>query len=50
MSADAQRWLPLAPAAVVTLYWFIGLAVFTVHSAIWAFAMIASWRRAASRS
>src|SRR4029079_7789859 len=35
MSADAQRWLPLAPAAVVTLYWFIGLAVFTVHSAIW---------------
>ncbi len=35
MSAEAERWLPLAPAAVVTLYWFIGLVVFTVHSAIW---------------
>ena len=35
MSADAEHWLPLAPAAVVTLYWFIGLAVFAVHSAIW---------------
>jgi len=35
MSAGAEHWLPLAPAAVVTLYWFIGLAVFTVHSAIW---------------
>ena len=35
MSADAEHWLPLAPAAVVTLYWFIGLAVFTVHGAIW---------------
>jgi len=35
MTASAQRWLPLAPAAVVTLYFFVGLAVFAVRSAIW---------------
>jgi phosphatidylglycerophosphate synthase len=35
MSAAAERWLPLAPDAVVLLYWFVGLLVFTVHGAIW---------------
>jgi phosphatidylglycerophosphate synthase len=35
VSPDAQRWFPLAPAAVVTLYWMIGLVVFGVRSAIW---------------
>jgi hypothetical protein len=31
----ADRWLPLAPAAVVSLYFFIGLLVFSVRSMIW---------------
>lgn len=35
MSPEAERWLPLAPAAVVTLYWLIGFVVFSVRSAIW---------------
>jgi len=35
VSPNAQRWLPLAPAAVVSLYWVIGLVVFSVRSAIW---------------
>jgi phosphatidylglycerophosphate synthase len=30
-----HAWLPLAPAAVVSLYWLIGLLVFSVRSAIW---------------
>lgn len=35
MSPGMKAWLPLAPAAVVSLYWLIGLAVFSVKSAIW---------------
>jgi phosphatidylglycerophosphate synthase len=35
VSPTAQRWLPLAPAAVVSLYFFVGLFVFSVRSAIW---------------
>jgi phosphatidylglycerophosphate synthase len=35
VSAGAARWLPLAPAAVVTLYFVVGLIVFSVRSAIW---------------
>jgi len=35
VSPGAERWLPLAPAAVLSLYWLIGLAVFSVRSAIW---------------
>ena len=35
MSPSVRLWLPLAPAAVVTLYWFVGFAVFIVRSAIW---------------
>jgi len=35
VSASAQRWLPLAPAAVVSIYFFGGFALFAVRSAIW---------------
>jgi phosphatidylglycerophosphate synthase len=35
VNAAAERWLPLAPAAVVALYFFVGLIAFTVRSAIW---------------
>lgn len=35
MSPAAERWLPLVPAAVVCLYFFIGLIAFSVRSAIW---------------
>ena len=35
MSASAERWLPLVPAAVVALYFFFGLIAFSVRSAIW---------------
>jgi phosphatidylglycerophosphate synthase len=35
MSPAAERWLPLVPAGVVCLYFFIGLIVFSVRSAIW---------------
>jgi len=35
MSPAARTWLPLAPAAVVSLYFLIGLIVFSVRSAIW---------------
>jgi phosphatidylglycerophosphate synthase len=35
VSSAAERWLPLAPAGVVTLYFVIGLIVFSVRSAIW---------------
>ena len=34
MSPAAERWWPLAPAGVVCLYFFIGLFVFSVRSAI----------------
>jgi phosphatidylglycerophosphate synthase len=30
-----HAWLPLAPAAVVSAYWFIGFAIFSLRSAIW---------------
>ena len=35
MSPGIKVWLPLAPAAVVSLYWLIGLVVFSVKSAVW---------------
>ena len=35
MSPASGRWLPLAPAAVVCLYFFIGLIAFSIRSAIW---------------
>ncbi|HEY7376839.1 MAG TPA: CDP-alcohol phosphatidyltransferase family protein [Polyangia bacterium] len=35
MSSDAQRWLPLLPAAVVSLYFVVGLIAFSIRSAIW---------------
>jgi len=35
VSAGMKAWLPLAPAAVVSLYWLLGLVVFSVKSAIW---------------
>jgi phosphatidylglycerophosphate synthase len=35
VSAGAERWLPLAPAAVVSLYFFVGVLVFAARSAIW---------------
>jgi len=35
VSPSAERWLPLAPAAVMSLYWLIGLVIFGVRSAIW---------------
>jgi phosphatidylglycerophosphate synthase len=35
VNPTVERWLPLAPAAVASLYFLIGLAVFSVRSAIW---------------
>jgi len=35
VSPGIKVWLPLAPAAVVSLYWLIGLVVFSVKSAVW---------------
>jgi len=35
VSPGMKAWLPLAPAAVVSLYWLLGLVVFSVKSAIW---------------
>jgi phosphatidylglycerophosphate synthase len=35
VSAAEGRWLPLVPAAVVCLYFFVGLVIFSVRSAIW---------------
>jgi phosphatidylglycerophosphate synthase len=35
VTSAADRWLPLAPAAVVSLYFFIGFLVFSVRSLIW---------------
>jgi phosphatidylglycerophosphate synthase len=35
VSPGLQRRLPLAPAAVVSLYWVIGLIVFAARGAIW---------------
>lgn len=35
MTPTVQRWLPLAPAAVVSLYFLIGLVAFSVRGAIW---------------
>jgi phosphatidylglycerophosphate synthase len=35
VNPNVQRWLPLAPAAVMSLYFLIGLCVFAVRSAIW---------------
>ena len=35
MKGGWEAWLPLVPAAVVSAYWFIGFAVFSVRSAIW---------------
>jgi len=34
-TVTAERWLPLMPAAVVSLYFLVGFAVFGVRSAIW---------------
>ena len=34
MKASVNVWLPLAPALVVALYWFIGLFVFSIRSAM----------------
>jgi phosphatidylglycerophosphate synthase len=35
MTSSVERWLPLAPAAVVSLYFVIGLLVFAVRSMLW---------------
>ena len=35
MTSSVERWLPLVPAAVVSLYFLIGLLVFAVRSMIW---------------
>jgi phosphatidylglycerophosphate synthase len=35
VSSTAERWLPLMPAALVCLYFFLGLLAFSVRSAIW---------------
>jgi phosphatidylglycerophosphate synthase len=35
MNAGSERWLPLVPAAVVTLYFLVGMVIFVVRSALW---------------
>ena len=35
MTSSAQRWLPLAPAVGVTLYFVIGLIAFSIRTALW---------------
>lgn len=34
MRGGLHAWLPLAPAAVISAYWFVGFAIFSIRSAI----------------
>jgi phosphatidylglycerophosphate synthase len=35
VSSSSDRWLPLLPAALICLYFFVGLIAFSLRSAIW---------------